>query len=181
VSTSSPKSHPATASQAVTLDDERALEVTPEPGGALLRLRSSRPGEALELEIRFEPSGPVVRVKAAELEITASRRIVARCDEFAVEARESIRLESAGTISQRAAGEAAIAAGNLAVDTSPGAIRLHANDDVQLLGELILLNCDRTPPMPAWIPPGRGQIAALPPALATGDAEVLAEMRGEEP
>ncbi|MCA9710414.1 MAG: hypothetical protein KDK70_31530, partial [Myxococcales bacterium] len=164
----------------VPLGPERTLDVTPTEGGAHLRLRSARPGEAMELELRFEAGGTTVRLSTPAVELVSSGRISATCEEFAVQASRSIDLRSEGTIHQRAAGAHAIEAEELSVDASPGAVRLRANDDVQLLGEQILLNCERQPPMPAWVGAGREQPASLPPAAATGDPDVLAEMLDDE-
>jgi hypothetical protein len=164
------------ASVSVPLGPDRSLEVMPSPEGASLRVRSTVPGEVLELELRFEAGATTLRLRASAVEIQSPGRIVAECDDFCVNARRAIELRSAGVIHQLSAGEHRIEAEALTVDASPGAVRLRANDDVQLLGEQVLLNCDRTPPMPSWVPPGRDQLAALPPAPTSGDADVLAEM-----
>lgn len=164
----------------VPLDSERSLDVTRVEGGARLRLRSARPGETMDLELRFEGGATTVRLRSPEVELISSGRISATCEEFAVRATRSIDLRSEGTFHQCSAGAHSIETETLTVDASPGAVRLRANDDVQLMGELVLLNCDRQPPMPAWVGPGRDQLASLPPAATTGDPDVLAEMLDDE-
>ena len=91
--------------------------------------------------------------------------LVARCNRFGVEARESIDLVSAGPL--RAEGR------EVAVHARRGSAVVEASDDVQLLGEQVLLNCDRPAPLPAWVAP------ALPPERTIarqdegGDADLL--------
>lgn len=175
-SSSRSTNEPEVATASVPMGPGRTLDVVPGPEGACLRLRSSVPGEAMEIELRFEAGATTVRLRAPVVEIATSGTILAECEDFRVKARHSIELRSEGTIHQCAAGGHRTEAEHVTVDASPGAVRLRANDDVQLLGELILLNCDRTPPMPDWLPAERDQIAALPPAQHSGDLDVLAEM-----
>jgi hypothetical protein len=160
----------------VELEGDRALEVISTGEATVLRVRSSKPAERLELELRFTAEGPVVRTRAAALELEAAEAITARCERFAVEARGDVTLHAGGELRLRSEQAASIAARNVAVEASPGAVRLRANDDVQLLGELVLLNCDRIPPMPSWVPPQRHQPVSLPPNAISGDPSVVAEL-----
>jgi hypothetical protein len=158
--------------ETVTNIDDRAVVVAPTDDGFALRVRSPRAEECIEIEIRFETGGPVVRTRAAALELSADA-IVAQCRSFAVAATEDIELRAGGRLVQHAEQAAETTARSVTVDASPGAIRLRANDDVQLLGEQILLNCERAPAMPEWVPPPRAQLASLPPTSASGDLEVI--------
>lgn len=159
--------------ETVTTVDDRAVVVAPRDGGFTLSVRSPRAEERIEIEIRFEAGGPVVRTRAAALELSATDAIVAQCRSFTVEAEQDIELRAGGRLVQHAEQAAETTARSVTVDASPGAIRLRANDDVQLLGEQILLNCDRAPTMPDWVPPPRAQVASLPPTSASGDIEVI--------
>ena len=134
----------------LALGAERVLVVHAREDRAGIRV--CREGDArpeIEIEIVITPAGPVLRARAAGLELDATDKIVARCREFRVEAEESIALEAAR-----------------------GGVTVRANDDVKLLGEQILLNCEREPPMPAWVPVARGPDATAAPRVITGDADL---------
>lgn len=107
----------------------------PTDRGALLRLQNPRQ-PTIDVEIVLTAAGPVVRAAAAALEITAASEIVARCDEFRVDARRAFSVQ----------------AGEVAVAARTGGVAIRANDDVAVDGEQILLNCDRDPPLPSWLP-----------------------------
>jgi len=46
----------------------------------------------------------------------------------------------------------AVQAGQVALTARTGDVAIRANDDVALNGEQVLLNCDRDPPLPSWLP-----------------------------
>ena len=63
------------------------------------------------------------------------------------------------------------------VEATHGMVKLTANDDVQLLGENVLLNCEPTVPAPAWsLPAPQKPQPSVPVAASSGDAELLAAM-----
>jgi hypothetical protein len=157
------------------LGRHRKLEVERGDERALIRICSPDPAERIELEIRFEPSGPVVKARAAALELDSATSVRARCETFQVRAEGDIDLEAGGAFRCKAGDAASIEAREFTADASPGAVRLRANDDVQLLGELVLLNCDRLPPMPEWVPEQPAQ-QPLPLEAASGDAELIAAL-----
>jgi hypothetical protein len=146
--------------------------MAPTAPGALLRVSGPNGGTSIEISITLTASGPVLRARAAALEIEADTDLVARCRRFRVEARESLELIAGGTL---------LAEGRrVTVEATHGSARVHANDDVQLLGENVLLNCERSPPMPPWV----GLAPAMPrPALpvedVSGDAKIALELRPE--
>ncbi|HLT35548.1 MAG TPA: hypothetical protein VK034_04660 [Enhygromyxa sp.] len=160
-------------STSIELTEQRRLEVETEGATTRIRVRSPVVGERIELELRFTADGPVVRTRAAALELDSATTIAARCASFSVEAEGDIDLAAGGALRCRAH--------EATVDASPGAVRLRANDDVQLLGELVLLNCDRLPPMPDWVPPQRHQPSSLPPTSVLGDPEVVAALLDTDP
>jgi len=108
----------------------------PTDRGVVLRMQNPRQ-PAIDVEIVLTAAGPVVRAAATALEITAASDIVARCDRFRVEARESFSVQ----------------AGEVEVTARTGGVAIRANDDVAVNGEQVLLNCDRDPPLPSWLPP----------------------------
>ncbi len=144
----------------------------PRPQAALVTLRNAQDDVLLSFEIEITPAGAVVRGRAAALEIDAST-VATRCDEFRVEARDRIELRSGGVINQEAQAGIRVAGGDVEVQASPGAVRVRANDDVQLLGEQVLLNCDRQPPLPAWTGAPAALPAPVPRAGHAGDAELV--------
>lgn len=163
----------------VPLGRGRSVEVQPGDGAATLRIIAEG-NQQLQIEIRFDAHGPVLRVEAPRLEVKSPGAVRVACDTFSVDASRSIDLRSAGDISQTAGGNARLDAQRVDVEASPGAIRLKANDEVQVLGEMILLNCEhpRTEdPMPAWTQGPRvlAETAAEP---TSGDASVIAELLG---
>ena len=140
--------------------------------GALLRLENAERG-VVEIEIVLTADGPVIRAAAAALEIMAVSDVVARCNRFSVEARESFSVR-APEISHEAVGAMRLEGGDVVVTARAGDVALHANDDVRVRGEQILLNCDRDAPLPAWVPQLPGP--TLPPVTEDGDPDVLRDL-----
>lgn len=165
----------ARTSGVVRLGDRHTVEVTrasPTSGAdrAILRVLDADRRVGLELEIVVTSAGPTVRVRAQALELEAVGDIAVRCDAFRVEARQAIDL--------RAGGAATLDAHAVRVGARVGAVVVQANDDVQLLGEQVLLNCDRQPPMPAWVRPEAPQ-ELVPLAATSGDAPLLKILQSE--
>ncbi len=159
----------------------RTLTVQATSEQAVVTISSATGATELSFEIRLDATGPVVSVKGSSIEVEAARRVGIRCDEFLVEAREKVELVSGGTFVQRSAEAARIEAKSLAIDAKLGGIRVSANDDVQLLGESILLNCDRPSAIPSWVtdglPPSLDVVPRLLPAeTVSGDASLVDEI-----
>lgn len=75
----------------VPLGRGRSVEVHAERDVATLRIRGE--GERdLTIEIGFAPDGPVLRVKAARLELQSAREVSVSCETFQVNARQRIDL-----------------------------------------------------------------------------------------
>jgi hypothetical protein len=163
---------PRTATAVVPIGDGWNAEFSPQPRGALLRVGRGAGERTLEIHISLTAEGPVIRAHAAALEIDSDTDLVARCERFRVEARESVDIVSAGTV--RAQGR------RVDVEATHGTARIRANDDVQLLGENVLLNCERQPPMPEWaLPVPFVPGPSLPVEEVSGDAELLQAVKGE--
>lgn len=143
--------------KALQLADGTQLEVAATSGGAHLILRQSDGLPRLEIDISLTPQGPVIRARAAALDIEVAHDLVARCDTFRVEASRAIELVSGGNLQAR------------------------ANDDVQLLGEQILLNTERQKELPAWINATPVVAETVVPASdRSGDAELLSTLEGDD-
>lgn len=139
---------------------------------------------AIELTIRVTSEGPVLRATGHSMELAATHDIHARCERFLIDATDSIEMRSGGELTQRAERKAQVEAGDISVHATRGDVRVKANDDVQLKGEGILLNCDRPEPTPLWsgaeevvTPPKR----VLPVEAISGDLSMVesAARRGE--
>lgn len=142
--------------------------------GALVRLRNAQRG-TVNVEIVLTEEGPVIRASVAALEITAETDVRVSCDRFLVEARESFGVR-AGQISHEASGALRATASEVAVTARSGGVAIRANDDVSVHGEQVLLNCDREPLVPAWVPRPSSVEVTLPASAEHGDAEVLREL-----
>lgn len=103
---------------------------------------------ALELVIDLRADGPVVRVRAAALQVEAEGEVSLGCERFELRAREAIRLISDGDFSTSVAGDVECRAGGLAhwegkavrVRARRGEAQIEAHDDVRIEGERVLLN-----------------------------------------
>jgi hypothetical protein len=155
----------------VPLGLEWVAALEPRDRGALLRLHNPQRG-TVDVEIVLTVDGPVIRAAAAALEITAATEIAARCARFSVEAGESFSVR-AGRIEHDASGSVRASGGEVALTARSGGVAIRANDDVALSGEQILLNCDRDPPWPGWIPLPRPEELTVPATNRQGDPELL--------
>jgi hypothetical protein len=162
----------ADESTALSLPNGQAVELSRTDQGARVTLRGASGTSLLQLEIALTSDGPVIRAGAAALELNVERALVARCDSFRVEATRKIELVSREDVAIESGKDMEIAA-------VTGGVRLHANDDVQVLGEQILLNTERQPPAPAWvrrIEPTTTQ-QTVPASDASGDATLIADVK----
>jgi hypothetical protein len=159
------KPAPAAARAPVALDDGWSAELRKLDGGAVLRVSRPSGGAALELEIHLTDAGPVVRARASAIEIESDGDLVARCDRFRVEARQSIDLVSSGTLRAEAR--------EVAVRATHGSAVVEASDDVQLLGEQVLLNCERPAPLPPWVAIAPAPERTVARQDEAGDADLL--------
>jgi hypothetical protein len=145
--------------------------LSPAPTGALLRVGRGAGDAHLEIVISMTSAGPVLRARAAAMEIEADTDLIARCDRFRVEARESIALVSEGVLQTQGR--------RVDIGATHGSVRVQANDHVQLLGENVLLNCEPQPPMPTWAAPVQATapvVTTVAVADASGDAELAAAL-----
>lgn len=129
----------------------------------------------MQIEVVITTRGPVIRTSAVALELDAVEEISASCERFSIDARESISLR-AREIVQEASSTLRAEAGAVQVTARTGDITLRANDDVQLLGDQVLLNCERDVELPGWLPTWANAAsaeAALPRQDAAGDAALL--------
>src|ERR1700749_3616570 len=137
-----------------SLDEQHVVQLSSTPGGAELTVRGPDGRLSLEIEIVLGVQGPVARLRTAAVQIETSQDVDVRCRSFRVEASEDISFHAQAML--KGVGAA------VAVEASIGSVVARANDDVQLLGENVLLNCDRTAPVPEWVTaPARAAVHEL--------------------
>ncbi|HEY8506466.1 MAG TPA: hypothetical protein VIL46_17925 [Gemmataceae bacterium] len=91
-------------------------------GDGLLTVRA--PGGELEVEVRFTPDGPVVRVRGGRLEIASPGEVALSCRTFEVAAGEEIRFAAEG-----------------GVHIEAGELRARTEESIHLNGKTVRLNC----------------------------------------
>jgi hypothetical protein len=160
---------PADLAQPLGLGWSAVLE--PKNRGAIIRLMHPEQ-ESVAVEITITAQGPVIRASAAALEIESATDISARCKRFIVEASDSVTL-LAPEITHRASGILRAEGRSVEVDAKAGDVRIHANDDVQVMGEQVLLNCERDTPVPNWLSKPPLVEVTLPRKDVAGDAGLV--------
>ncbi|HEX8985869.1 MAG TPA: hypothetical protein VF767_10565 [Bryobacteraceae bacterium] len=96
------------------------------PAGSCDELTIRGPEGEVLLEVVLTPKGPVLRFQAAQVQLECQGSFKVRCDSF--------ELETAGDIVQQAGGE-------MRLEALRGNLDVRANDDVNLNGERVRLNC----------------------------------------
>jgi len=105
------------------LPDGRRLELVAGAAGEQLEIRTER-GE-LEVSIRFDRGGPVVRVHGARLELETVEELKLRCGRFEVESREGAELVTGGNFVVRSRSE----------------IRMKSKEQTFVDGDWVNINC----------------------------------------
>lgn len=151
-------------------------------GGAAVVRVEAEGRQPLELSIEMGATGPVLKLRTQAIELRADD-VAIGCRNFSVRADERMTLTSGGDLINTAAGTHGITAARMALEATAGSVVVRANDDVQLLGEQLLLNCERQPSLPSWLP----RVAAtsplaptLPLSAVSGDASLLDDLRRTE-
>jgi hypothetical protein len=147
---------PAVNEGSITLLSGRRVEAEATPEGDRLCVRA--PGGAVVLTVLVTDAGPVLRFESAALELAAARKVSVTCERFDVVATEGASLTTGGDLVERigggatrdVTGAAKLSGAQVEVEARRGDIRAHANDDVDLKGERIRLNCDEAPMASTW-------------------------------
>jgi hypothetical protein len=139
---------PDAAPQRMALASGRVVEADVEgPGRDRFTIRSAT-GE-VELQICMTEKGPLLRFRAADVELEATRDVKVHCEDFHVKAEKQIIQESGGDLRQRIGGHAdvkvrgrmTLAARESRLQAKRGNVQIEANDDVEIVGERVKLNC----------------------------------------
>jgi hypothetical protein len=115
----------------IALPSGRAVEARAERDGERVTVRAAS-GE-VEVEILLTDRGPVLRLRAVDLQLAAEGAVSVDCGELRVRAERGIVQETGGEIALR--GRAA------KIESERGDVEIAANDDVVLRGERIKMNC----------------------------------------
>ncbi len=89
-------------------------------------------GEVL-LEVVLTPAGPILRFHAAQVQLDCKGSFQVRCEKFEV--------ETTGDIVQKAGGNVRVESKEMCLEAKRGDLDVRANDDVNLNGERVRLNC----------------------------------------
>lgn len=113
------------------------------------RITLCNQGGKIELQITITEKGPVLHFQTADLKIQSKGIILLECEDFQVHAHHEIKQISEGDFHQQVGGNASIdvrgdfqtKARICSFNATRGNIDLHANDDIKMKSERILLNC----------------------------------------
>ena len=137
------------------MDDDNTTTTIALPGGRSLSIhpedramRIADPNGVIEIEIDLRDTGPVVRVRAAALQVETRGELSLDCERFELRAREGIRFATDGDLAASVSGDLGLRAGGHAqmdgkavrIRARHGEAHLEAHDDVRIEGERILLN-----------------------------------------
>lgn len=131
----------------VPLPSGRTVVVDTSEGGEVVRFES--PTGQVELQVTLTPEGPRLVFRAADVELKAEGTVRVDCNRYEVRAKEEIHHTSGGALKEtvngdrlsRVRGTSASLARRTLIESKRGDVRVVANDEVQLLGEKIKLNC----------------------------------------
>lgn len=133
-------------SRVLPLPSGRVVRADAVDGGDRIRIEAAS-GE-IELEVTMTATGPVLRFRAADVQLAASGEVKVDCERFTVVAEKGISHETGGDAREVVGGDkltkvrgthAALSRRAL-IEAKRGDVRIVANDDVQLLGERVKLN-----------------------------------------
>jgi hypothetical protein len=127
------------------------------------------PGGRVSLTVHVTADGPVLAFDGPALTLRTAGDLTLDAERLTLHGRQGVAITSAGELRQKAA--------EVDVEATTGAARVKANDEVQLLGEMVLLNCDRPQPLPGWVPPPPPRPEQTVPVEAvSGSAALAAEL-----
>lgn len=97
-------------------------------------------GEVI-LEVALTPAGPVLRFHAAQVQLDCKGSFQVRCESFEVQTAGNIVQQAGGDLIQTAGRDARVESRELSIEARRGNVDVRANDDVNLNGERVRLNC----------------------------------------
>jgi hypothetical protein len=141
------RSQSSAAPRRVPLPSGRTVSIDTSNGAEVVRFES--PTGQIELQVTLTSEGPKLVFRAADVELKSTGTVAVDCKRFEVRAEEEITQTSGGDLKEtvngdrlsRVRGTSAALARRTLIESKRGDLRLVANDDVELLGERIKLNC----------------------------------------
>lgn len=138
---------PPPRGQEMRLGSGRKIVAEPGERGDVVRIESAS-GE-VELQITMTESGPLLSFRAADVRLASEGTMRLDCKRLDVRAEEGIRHATGGNLEEvvhgdkvsRVKGTSAALARRTLIESKRGDVKLVANDDIQLLGERVKLNC----------------------------------------
>jgi hypothetical protein len=135
------------ATPAMALPSGRTVRAEATPEGDRIRVESAS-GD-VELEVTMTPTGPLLRFRAADLQLAATGEVSVDCEQFTVRAEKGITHETGGNAREVVGGDKltkvrgthAALARRTHIESKRGDVAIIANDDVQVVGERVKLNC----------------------------------------
>jgi len=172
---------PGRSAATLPLSGAAQVSLWADGGAAIVRVESEG-RQPLELSIEMGPTGPLLKIRTQAIEVRADE-VAIGCRNFSVHAEERMTLRSGGDLISTAAGSHGVTAARMAFEATAGSVVVRANDDVQLLGEQLLLNCERQPALPSWLPRVAATlppVPTLPVSAVSGDASLLDDIHRSE-
>ena len=105
------------------LPSGRTVSVRAADGREEIEIRSA--GGEMEVRIALTPQGPVLQLRGARLEIDSTDTVAVNCRSFEVNAADGVKIQTAGDIDVRGAGE----------------MRLKTSGQTFIDGDYVNLNC----------------------------------------
>jgi hypothetical protein len=147
---------PPRHSGVIALVSGRSVEAEARPEGDLVRVRAN--GGEVVLTVLVTDAGPVLRFESAALELSAARDVSIECERFDVRARGEASVTTGGDLVERVGGKAvrevagasSHEAHEVSIAARRGSVDVRANDDVNVKGDRIRLNCEPSPVPATW-------------------------------
>jgi len=95
----------------------------------------------VNLSVTITPEGPVLHLTGGSLMLHTDGDLGINAKQIDLHGREGVSLSTDGDLNVHAQGEVAIAAKKQSITAELGNVDIKANDDVQLDGERIKMNC----------------------------------------
>lgn len=134
--------------KADNLDSHRELELASGRSVACRSIADScdevtirGPAGEVILEVSLTPAGPVLRFHAAQVQLDCKGSFQVRCDTFEVQTAGDIVQRAGGDLIQTADGDVRVESTEMSIEARRGNVDVRANDDVNLNGERVRLNC----------------------------------------
>jgi len=135
------------------IETQRPKTILPMKSGYVLEQYESNQNDQLQirspdgkicLKIHLTQDGPQVELTAASLAIDTKGDLSLQCDQLHLQTKQSVNLSSGGNVNISAEGNIETEAFSQHLRAKRGNINATANDDIDLFGERILLNSQRS-------------------------------------